>query len=88
MSNDLISRQAALKALEFTWAGKAAFDAIKELPSAQPEQRWIPCSERLPDVSGRCFVVNIAYYSEPISWQVSKDVIAWLPFPEPWKGGE
>ena len=22
---------------------------IKQLPSAQPEQRWIPCSERLPD---------------------------------------
>jgi len=23
--------------------------AIKHLPSAQPEQRWIPCSERLPE---------------------------------------
>ena len=23
-------------------------NAISELPSAQPEQRWIPCSERLP----------------------------------------
>ena len=22
---------------------------INELPSAQPEQRWIPCSERLPE---------------------------------------
>ena len=22
---------------------------LKSLPSAQPEQRWIPCSERLPD---------------------------------------
>ena len=22
---------------------------IKQLPSAQPEQRWIPCSERLPE---------------------------------------
>lgn len=42
---DLISRQAALKALEFTWAGKAAFDAIKELPSAEPEQMKGSCSE-------------------------------------------
>lgn len=31
---DCVSRQAALKALEFTWAGKAAFDAIKALPHA------------------------------------------------------
>ena len=22
---------------------------LRKLPSAQPEQRWIPCSERLPD---------------------------------------
>ena len=32
---------------------QAAFEAldmaIKALPSAQPEQRWIPCSERLPE---------------------------------------
>lgn len=34
---DLISRQAALDALEWKWAGKAAIDAIKSLPSAQPE---------------------------------------------------
>lgn len=26
----------------------SAFDAIRELPSAQPEQRWIPVSEELP----------------------------------------
>lgn len=41
--SDLISRQAALDAIEWKWAGKAAFDAIKELPSAQSEQltgRW------------------------------------------------
>ena len=25
-------------------------NAISELPSAQPEQRWIPCSERLPEI--------------------------------------
>ena len=34
--DDVISRQAAIDALEWTWAGKAAFDAIKNLPSAQP----------------------------------------------------
>lgn len=35
---DTISRQAALDVLEWKWAGKAAFDAIKALPSAQPER--------------------------------------------------
>jgi len=28
------------------------------LPSAQPEQRWIPCSERLPEKSGRYLVTR------------------------------
>ena len=44
MNDDSISRQAALDALEWTWAGKAAIDAIKELPSASP--RWIPFKTR------------------------------------------
>lgn len=35
--DDLISRQDAIDALEWKWAGKAAIDAIKNLPSAQPE---------------------------------------------------
>ena len=70
--DDLISRQAAIDALEkvaelFPWRvpgnrdtydryneawndaiGRAEIE-IEELPSAQPEQRWIPCSERLPE---------------------------------------
>ena len=25
-------------------------ESLKVLPSAQPEQQWIPCSERLPDI--------------------------------------
>ena len=28
----------------------SAFDVIRDQPSAQPEQRWIPCSERLPEI--------------------------------------
>lgn len=45
MNEDLISRQAALEALEFVpWVEKPAFDAIKALPSAEPQRktgRWI-----------------------------------------------
>ena len=56
---DLISRQAAIDAIEHRLAEPAyqhtgedwyvgmncAESELYELPSAQPEQRWIPCSE-------------------------------------------
>jgi len=55
--DDLISRQAAIDA---TWFEPSytdplnvlteVRDRLKALPSAQPEQRWIPCSERLPEI--------------------------------------
>ena len=36
------------------WSAEAVYSdvmegALLDLPSAQPEQRWIPCSERLPE---------------------------------------
>ena len=53
---DLISRQAAIDACHNYEDGKDAYaygdvveKRLKTLPSAQPEQRWIPCSERLPE---------------------------------------
>ena len=59
MSDDSISRQAAINV---TWEETIYTDPlnvltdvrekIKALPSAQPEQRWIPCSERLPVQNG------------------------------------
>lgn len=63
--DDLISRQAAIDALariarekfnlsdEYGQYLAGLMDAqveIEKLPSAQPEQKWIPCSERLPEV--------------------------------------
>ena len=62
--SDLIDRQAALEVLDWKWAGKAAIDAIKNLPSAQPDVpdskvgKWIPCSERLPE-DGRLVLTTI-----------------------------
>ena len=44
---DCISRQAAIDALEWKWAGRAAIDAIKALPSAQPEPIRINLNERI-----------------------------------------
>ena len=46
--NDLISRQAAIDAI-FGRSHEIIKMRIGNLPSAQPEQRWIPCSERLPE---------------------------------------
>ena len=58
--DDLISRQAAIDAIRASakkytgfmememYTDDDAVEAIEGLPSAQPEQRWIPCSERLP----------------------------------------
>lgn len=45
---DYIDRQAALDALAWKWAGKAALDAIKELPPAQvePVVRCKDCKHR------------------------------------------
>ena len=53
--NDLISRQAAIDEIKeiYEWHDNVTKERIiehfKQLPSAQPEQRWIPCSERLPE---------------------------------------
>jgi hypothetical protein len=67
--DDLIDRQAALDALEWKWAGKAAIDAIKNLPSAQPEQRWIPVSESLPkDGKKRYWVCTDTGYQCECRW--------------------
>jgi hypothetical protein len=37
------------------------FDRINNLPSAQPEQRWIPMSERLPEMDERVLVTSGGY---------------------------
>lgn len=80
--DDLISRQKAINALidalAWTWSGtwseKAAIDAIKNLPSAEPG--WIPIEEKLPEVGESVLVtfsliekyswVKIARYGTPI----------------------
>ena len=54
---DLISRQAAIDALHMHLMYRMGTDSNKKrlddwingLPSAQPEQRWIPVSERMPE---------------------------------------
>lgn len=45
-STDCISRQAAIDALDCI---SGVEEVLRSLPSAQPEQRWIPVTERLPE---------------------------------------
>ena len=62
MSKDTIYRQAAIDAVEnmlrrkFGIGGDLAEITIAGLPSAQPEQQWIPCSERLPEGIGQVII--------------------------------
>lgn len=73
-----------------------AMEIIKNLPSAQPEPQWIPCSERLPDKpnvytvtdhEGR--VVRYVYNDNEFSREYWKRCAkAWMPLPEPYKEGQ
>ena len=80
-----------------------AVNVIKALPPAQSEQRWIPCSERLPeprvDVWTCSDIGQIqGYYEEHVGiWYASfgqgRDylelyVTAWMPLPEPYREGK
>ena len=65
MMSDLISRQAAIDAIEpilksilqgNSFKAINVMDKIRELPSAQPEQRWIPCDKGEPDEDMECWV--------------------------------
>lgn len=57
---DLIERQAAIErideALGRVIKGPCGEKILARVPSAQPEQQWIPCSERLPEVGSEVLV--------------------------------
>ena len=69
---------------------------LEEIPSADRPTEWIPVSERLPGKDG-CYlvsttgtnndIIDIAYYTEEI-WHKASRIKAWMPLPEPYKGGD
>ena len=100
--DDLISRQAVYDALDnikiprnASWYPyyQQALTAVSKLPSAQPEQRWIPCGERLPEkpnmytvTDSKGNVVRFVFYDTKSSreyWQ--RCAKAWMPLPEPYR---
>lgn len=72
--------------------------AVKAL-STEAAQGWIPCSERLPKDNKEVLIscewgVDIGEHShdgwrsEWINHYDDDNVLAWMPLPEPYKGGE
>ena len=66
----------------------------------QPEQQWIPCSDRPPEEEVEVFVYlfdrpspYIAWISKGGKWhtedftlEADDNPVAWMPLPEPYKG--
>ena len=124
--SDLISRQAAIDALDQIFDRCEEIEAhlpkgdpdrtgykmypdymtvwkyLHQLPSAQPEKRWIPCSERLPEEGVNVLLCIKDWESQKTKIVVSlrrdynywdglgRDIrgdIAWMPLPEAYKEG-
>ena len=87
---DLIDRQAAIDAI-FGRSHEIIKMRIGNLSSTQPEQRWIPCSEKLPEARGLYLtttkdkVVYCDYWNED-NFDRTEMVIAWMPLPKPYRG--
>lgn len=76
------------------WDGHTEEDAETRLMSLEP-QRWIPCSERLPEESGLYIVTNVGRCGELVETRYyyiredgnfwgghqSRKVLAWMPLP-------
>lgn len=72
---------------------------INMQPTIEPTvHQWIPCSERLPDKDGRYLVTNNNWGSDEVSWNIwltnsdqwlyNGNPIAWMEFPEAYRGDE
>lgn len=107
--SDTISRRAAINVitkwmLEYGGYGeehginalKQAAEEIKALPSAEPEQRWIPSGEKPPEKGSYLVWMPFAPPKHRITvaeycggyWSIKTPVSAWMPLPGPYQEGE
>lgn len=72
-------------------------EALDMAIKALEQTKWIPVSERLPEVDGRYLTTcskigkwevdwNIWYNEPKPSWLWEQGVTAWMPLPEPYRG--
>ena len=74
---------------------------VEMAPAIEPEPKWIPCSERLPEESGRYLIsvldgvgrrTTVAPYQPRYkAWTMTGrmaywKVIAWMPLPDSYRG--
>lgn len=109
--DEMISRQAAIDAINHICPVDTEYDCtlldrvdvrcvLSDLPSAQPEPRWIPVEERLPEVGKFVLVTDMylddvtiarfdgAWEDQHGNWSSFGCVTAWMPLPERYRGGE
>ena len=110
--SDLVERQAAIKAVNNAFDRETlltgfvrsiAVRAIRDMPPAQPEQKWIPCSEQLPEEGIKVLAclkdwrtgerkTVVSYRIDYNYWhgygRYNEACVAWMPLPEPYKEGE
>lgn len=102
--SDLIDREKFIYTLIFSEKTKSIFvkdlrnviEVANEMPSAESESKWIPCSERLPLLSEHVDdMVLVCYGNGSIRFDscmngewVHGNPIAWMQLPEPWRGEE
>ena len=75
-------------------------DEVRELEKERKKQEWIPCSERLPEESGkyevtaldagRLIVTQVKWQPKLKSWNLTGamaywKITAWKPLPEPYR---
>ena len=99
MSEDLIKRSDAIKAVDAFLGTDPIVERIKRLPSADRPQGWIPCSERMPTKAGHYLCsfnkpnridniyVDLAYWTGS-RWYgyLANEINAWMPLPSAYQG--
>ena len=98
--DDCISRKAAIGCLnnvsfDCSMDQEVVEEELLKLPPVQPEQRWVPCSERLPEKSGYYLatvdigmkIVDVIFFNNGSGFLTANTVKAWKPTPEPYQEG-